>query len=423
MASPPSQASGLMSESVEALTPEFRPAPRNPLRNAHFRLLWMGNTVSWTGDQFYLVALPWLILQLTGSSVILGTIAMVAAVPRSVLMLLGGAVTDRVSPRKIMMATASARTVLVGAIAALIWLRVLQIWQLYILAFAFGVADAFAGPAAQAYLPSLVPSEQLAAANSISQSTVQLTTLVVPGPAGLLVKAFGTAWAFFIDAASFLFVIAALWRLPDPPGVAPGTQRQDVLRSILDGLHYVKRDAALLWLMLVIAVLNFAIAGPATVGIAFLAKQKYGTPSSFGLLMSAFAAGSLVGMIFAALTKHRRRGRLLLLVSGAIGLCLGSVGVIDRLPLLAAALFVMSLTAAFLNVQLLTWFQQRVESAMMGRVMSVLMFASIGLMPFSLAITGVAMKWSTSGMFLVAGSMVLLVTLLASLVRPVREID
>ena len=194
------------------------PAPaakQHPLRSPGFRLLWAGNTISWTGDQFYLVALPWLILQLTGSSIVLGTITMVAAISRAALMLLGGAVTDRISPRKIMMLTASLRTVLVAAVSGLIWLHVLQLWQLYFLALCFGIADAFAAPAARTCLPFLVAPEQLAAANSVSQSTVQVTTLVSPGPAGLCIKAFGTAWAFFIDAVSFLFIIGALWHCPN----------------------------------------------------------------------------------------------------------------------------------------------------------------------------------------------------------------
>jgi MFS family permease len=139
--------------------------------------------------------------------------------------------------------------------------------------------------------------------------------------------------------------------------------------------------------------------------------------------MSAVAAGGLTGMLLAGLTKHRKRGRLLLLVSTTIGLCLGCIGLVNLTPLLAGVLFLMSATAAFLNVQLISWFQQRVERDMMGRVMSVLMFASIGLMPFSLAAAGVAVKWSLPGTFFIAGVMVLLVTLLAAAHRPVREID
>src|SRR5215467_12179498 len=137
---------------VDPLVPS---KPQHPLRNRNFRLWWIGQTVSLVGDQFYIVALPWLILQRTGSAVAMGTIMMAAAIPRAVLMLLGGAVTDRVSARKVMMTTASTRAVLVAAVGFLVWWNVLELWCLYLLAFAFGVADAFAAPAAQAFLPSL----------------------------------------------------------------------------------------------------------------------------------------------------------------------------------------------------------------------------------------------------------------------------
>ena len=196
-----------------------------------------------------------------------------------------------------------------------------------------------------------------------------------------------------------------------------------MLHSILDGLHYVKNDVPLASLMLVVAVLNFAITGPISVGIAMIAKQRFGTPLAFGLLMSALATGGLTGTLLAGLSKHRKRGRRLLFVSTVIGLCLGRIGMLKLAPLLTGVLFLMSGTAAFLNVQLIAWFQQRVERAMMGRVMSALMFASIGLMPFSLAAAGVAVKWSLQGTFIIAGVMVLLVTLLAAAHRPVREID
>jgi len=146
---------------------------------------------------------------------------MCAGIPRAVLMLMGGAITDRTSPRKILMATASARAVLVAAIGFLLLRNVLQLWHLYVLASAFGVADAFALPSAGPLLRSLVQPEQLPAANSVWQSSALLTGIVGPAPAGMITKALGAAWAFFLDAFSFLFVIAALWRVPDPPVVLP----------------------------------------------------------------------------------------------------------------------------------------------------------------------------------------------------------
>jgi MFS family permease len=396
---------------------------RHPLFNREFRYLWMGNTISGCGDQFFLVALPWLILQLTGSGAVLGGIMMVQAIPRAALMLIGGAVTDRVSPRKIMILTAAARTLLVATLAAFVWTHHVAVSQLYVLSFFFGVADAFAAPAAQTLLPSLVAPAQLPAANALSQGTQQIAMLAVPAPAGIIIAAFGVASAFSIDAVSFLFIIAALLMLRDPPRVESAAPRSNIVHSILEGLRYVKNDVALRTLLLVASVLNFCIAGPLSVGLAFLAKSEFGSPTAYGLLMSSVAAGSLVGLLLAAARKQRKRGWLLLVVSVVVGICTASIGLLGQLWSLLPILFLMSASAGFLNVHLLAWFQQRVDRAMLGRVMSVLMFASLGLMPLSLAAAGVAIQWSLRGMFAGAGVLVLAVACIAALQRPVREID
>jgi MFS family permease len=396
---------------------------RHPLFNRDFRYLWIGNTVSGCGDQFFLVALPWLILQLTGSGAVLGGIMMVEAIPRAALMLIGGAVTDRVSPRKIMMLTAAARTLLVAALALVIWTHHVAIWQVYVLSFFFGVADAFAAPAAQTLLPSLVARAQLPAANALSQGTQQMATLLVPAPAGIIIAAFGVASAFSIDAVSFLFIIAALLLLRDPPRVESAAPPSSIANSILEGLRYVKNDVALRTLLIVAAVLNFCITGPLSVGVAYLAKSEFGSPTAFGLLVSSAAAGALAGLLLAAARQLRKRGRLLLAVSVVVGICTASIGFLRQLWSLMSILFVMGASAGFLNVQLLAWFQQRVDRAMLGRVMSVLMFASLGLMPLSLAAAGVAVQWNLRGMFAGAGALVLMVTIIAARQRPVREID
>jgi MFS family permease len=348
---------------------------------------------------------------------------MVEAIPRAALMLVGGAVTDRASPRKIMILTAAVRTLLVATLAAFVWRHHVEVWQIYVLSFFFGVADAFAAPAAQTLLPSLVVPEQLPAANALSQGTQQLAMLAMPAPAGIIIAAFGVASAFSIDAISFLFIIAALLRLRDPPQVELAVPQSNIVHSILEGLRHVKNDVALRTLLLVASVLNFCIAGPLSVGLAFLAKSEFGSPMAFGLLVSSVAAGSLVGLLLAAARQQRKRGWLLLVVSVVVGICTASIGLLSQLWSLLPVLFVMSASAGFLNVHLLAWFQQRVDRAMLGRVMSVLMFASLGLMPLSLAAAGIAVQWSLRGMFAGAGALVLVVTCIAALQRPVREID
>jgi MFS family permease len=392
----------------------------HPLRNPNYCLWLIGGTISLLGDQFYLVALPWLVLQRTGSAVAMGEIMTAGAIPRALLMLMGGAVSDRVSARKIMMATAMARTICVTVIAVLVWLRLLRTWELYSLAVVFGVADAFAVPAQTAYLPSLLKREQLVAASSMSQSTAQLTTMVGPVPAGFVIKSLGVAWAFFIDAISFLFIIGALWKLPDPPkSPAP---RKAVWHAIAEGIVYVGKDVPLRSLMLLATVMNFCIAGPVSLGLAYLTKTRFGSPAVYGIMISAVATGGLLGALLAGMWKIRRRGIMILVASVVLGVCLGSVGLMGRVWSIAGVLLIMGATAGLTNIHIGAWIMQRIDAAVRGRVASVLMLASFGITPISLALAGFLVAWSLKLMFLLAGGVMLLAGAGAALQKPVREI-
>ena len=400
------------------------PAVRvHPLRNANFVLWWLGATTSLLGDQFYLVALPWVVLQLTGSGVAMGTVAMCAGIPRAVLMLMGGAITDRTSPRRILMATASARAVLVAAIGFLLMRNVLQLWHLYALGLAFGVADAFALPSSGPLLRSLVKQEQLPAANSVWQSSALLTGIVGPAPAGMITKALGAAWAFFLDAFSFLFVIAALWKVPDPPRSSSTAAKPGVWSAIGEGLAYVMKDVPLRSLLLLAAVLNFCLSGPLSVGLAFLAKSRFSSPAAFGGWISSVAAGTLVGMMLAGVFKSRRRGLLLLGTSTVLGFLTALMGLLAGFWPVALLLLVMGCFSGFINVQIQAWLQQRVERAVLGRVSSVAMLSSFGLMPLSMGAAGIAVEWSARWMFAIAGGAVALVAAFGALQRPLREME
>jgi len=396
----------------------------HPLRNGNFVLWWLGATTSLFGDQFYIVALPWIVLQLTGSAVAMGTVAMCAGIPRAALMLMGGAVTDRISSRKVLMVTASARAAFVAAIGYLLWIHGLQLWHVYLLALAFGVADAFAMPSAGPLMRSLVEPAQLPAANSVWQSSALLAGIVGPAPAGMITKSLGGAWAFFLDAISFLFVIAALWVVPDPPPAPSAAKgKPGVWSSIGEGLSYVMRDVPLRSLMLLAAAMNFCLSGPLTVGLAYIAKSRFSTPTAFGGWISSVAAGTLIGMLLAGIYKSRRRGVLLLGTGAVLGVATACMGLLEGFWPVAALLFVMGCFSGFINVQIQAWLQQRVERPLLGRVSSVVMLSSFGLMPLSMAVAGVAVEWSAAWMFAVGGVVVTLVAAFGTFQREVRAIE
>jgi MFS family permease len=410
-----------MASNTVSASPVSSTSVVHPLREARYRLWLIGGTISLLGDQFYLVALPWLVLQQTGSAVAMGGILMAGAIPRALLMLMGGAVSDRMSARKIMIATAAARTLCVTVIGILVWLRILRTWELYALAFAFGVADAFAVPAQAAYMPSLVKREQLVAASSVSRSTAQMTTIVGPVPAGFVIKTLGVAWAFFLDAISFLFIIGALWKLPDPP--ESQTARKAMLHSIVEGIAYVGKDVPLRSLMLLVTILNFSIAGPVSIGLTYLTNTRFGSPAVYGIMISAVAAGSLLGALLAGVGKIRRRGVMILLVSLALGVCLGSIGLLWKVWSIASVLLIMGVAAGMVNIHIGAWIMQRIDVAVRGRVASVLMLASFGITPISLAVAGFLVAWSLKLMFLLAGGLMVLAAGGASFQKQVREIE
>ena len=419
-----------MSSSVAAAFPQETPsvAVSHPLRLGLFRNLWMGSTISLLGDQFYFVALPWLVLQLSGSSLALGTVLMVAAIPRAALMLVGGAVTDRVSARGVLLATAAIRAVLVAAVAALIGLHQIQLWHLYLLTFAFGVADAFSFPAGSALLPTILQPQQLPAANAFMQSSTVMTQMVGRAPAGLLIRRWGIAPSLFLDALSFLAAIAVLIKLPATPKAQAkrpgGVARPGMWHSIAEGLRAVRKDRPLLSLLVVSSIVNICVAGPVAIGLASLAKFRFGSAAAFGTFLSCFSGGTLAGLLLGGLVKKpKRRGLQFIAMSAFVGLVLIGIGSVMKFAVIASLLALMGLSVGFVNVQFTSWMQARVSRELLGRVMSVLMFSAVGLIPVSYAVSGVVARWSLRGLFVGAGALLVGASTIALSGKAAREID
>jgi len=145
-----------------------------------FRLLFAGTTTSLLGDQFALIATPWLVLQLTGDPLALGVVLALEGIPLAIFMLLGGAITDRLSPRLIMLISDVIRFVLTGLMALVVFTGNIQIWMLFAFSLGFGLVAGFAIPAENSIVPMLVEEQDLQAGNSIIMGVTQLTGFVGP---------------------------------------------------------------------------------------------------------------------------------------------------------------------------------------------------------------------------------------------------
>lgn len=393
------------------------------------------------GDQFTLVALPWLVLKLTGDALALGTVLAVMAIPRAAFMLIGGAVVDRLSPRRVLLVSRSINAALIAILAALVWDGALHLWMLYLLALGLGTATAFVYPAGASILPQLVAREKLTAANSVTMGLRQLSMFVGPALAGVVIALFaapgvrapgastvpdatGLAVAFTIDALSFLASIASLLiiRLRESEARRAGPAAAGVLRSVAHGFRAVWRDRPLRAFMLYIAAVSFFVGGPLQVGLPVLADKRldWGA-AAYGALMSASGAGVLLGSLLAGVGTRLvgyRLGTTILIVDATGGLILAALGFVHATVIGIVMLLAWGVLAGFIQIAVMTWIQRRVVPEMMGRAMSLLMFTFLGIAPLAAALGGfVLARVGVTLLFVGAGGL-LTVIALGSLSNP-----
>jgi len=407
--------------------------PKSAFAVRDFKLLWVGEAISALGDQFAMIALPWLALVLTGSAFALGTVLAVMAIPRAVLMLVGGAYVDRLSPRRIMLASNAIRFVAVTALGAIVLAGRAELWMLYVFALVFGIADAFFYPAQSAIVPELVEGDQLQQANGITQGTTQFTVLVGPALAGIAIAllggsgatpgATGVALALLVDGVSF--VVSLLTLLFIHPRAAVAEEHGSVVHQISEGVRFVAKMPALLTVMLISMCANLLIVGPLDVGLPLLAYSRLPEgAAAFGLILSGFGGGSLLGMLGATILpapRPSRFGTVLLTMMAGAGVALAALAFVQTtIVAIALALFAGAMIG-YTNVSFITWVQRRVPMKLMGRVMSVLVFASVSLVPISIAVAGILVTISLEGVLIVSGMGFALVSLAAVLSKNVRQ--
>ena len=424
---------------TDTLSLEQKPAvakasPASVLRNRNFRLLWIGEGISLLGDQFYMIALPWLVLTLTGNALAVGTVFAMAGIPRALFMLVGGALTDRFTPRKLMISSNLARMLLTGLLAALVLTNLIQLWMLYAFALIFGLADAFFFPAQTSIVPKLLNGEQLQAGNAVIQGTAQLSLFVGPLLAGMAISgldggathsASGIALAFALDSLSFLASITMLGMMRiENANARTKTAESGVFASIREGLLYVWHDATLKIVFPIVMGLNILINGPFAVGIPVVARTRFPEgATAFGLIMSVFGGGALLGTALAGVLPRpskKRLGTVSLSILSMMGIGLAMIGFAASMYIAATAALFMGTANGYANIMMITWLQQKVAPELTGRIMSLVMFAAIGLNPVSTALAGALIGLNAAVLLIGAGILMALFTLSAAFSPPVR---
>ncbi|KRB79175.1 MFS transporter [Noviherbaspirillum sp. Root189] len=391
----------------------------------NFRWVFSGALISMLGDQFSLIALPWLVLQMTGDTLVLGTVLAIMSIPRALFILLGGALVDRYSPKRVLMLTKHVNTVLLAVLAALVLSGHLTLWAVYALALGIGLATAFSIPAGTSLLPHVISRELLPAAKGVQMGVRQLSMFAGPLLAGLLIALFGDSaaatikdargigMAFALDALTFA---VSAWTLSQvrphakPAGTAPAAS--SVWKSVGEGLRYCWNDDSLRICFSYWAAVALLISGPVQVAVPVLADHVGSGAAAFGALAGAHGAGTLLGVVVTSIRPQLRFGNLgktILLLDGVIGLLFIPLGLISAIWQGMLLLLVIGVLGGFLQVTIYTWLQRHAAPAMLGRTMALFMFIFMGLAPMSSAVTGWVMRFvpleqlfAASGVILVA---------------------
>jgi MFS family permease len=354
-----------------------------------------GMTVSLLGDGVFLIALTWQVYLLSNAPRALSVVGIAISGPQVLFLLVGGAVSDRVDRRGVMLASDLVRGMVLLAIGMLTVTGRLRLYHLYALGGAYGAASAFFGPAYESAVPDLVPADLLVQANSLDQLARPLA-VALAGPAlgGWLIGAWGAGSAFLLDAGTFAFSVAmlvAMGRSPARRGVEAGAFR---LAEIAEGFRFIRRHVWL-WGTFAAATVSYLLfMGPAEVLVPFLVKNSPGgTAGELGLV---FAAGGVGALGAALVVGHRgmpRRHITVMYLCWAIAtFSVAAYGLATAgWQLMAVSLAFHALETAG-TIVWLTAKQRFVPTSLLGRVSSLDWFISISLLPLSFGLAG----WAAS---------------------------
>jgi len=417
----------LADAAVEAPTATAaKPRPWSVFGSGPFRNLWAATTLSLFGDFFSYVAMAWLVLQLTGSSLALGTVLVAQALPRAVLMVVGGALSDRLSARLTMLGSMGLRAVFVGPLALLVLTGHVQMWEVYSIAAVFGIVDAFFYPARSSILPRVVEDRELEPGNAVLNVTSQGTVILGPVLGGVIVAVFGIGWAFAGDALCFAAGFGLIMLLPPMRDSAIGARHAEggLGGQIVAGLRYAWNDIGIRITLIVVAVIDFAANAAIGVGLPTLVHGRFAAGAEgLGILLGAWGVGATAGALAAGIVPPPKRfGALIVLLCLWLGAGLAITGAVPALIPAAVVMAVTGIGTGVVNTYGISWLQRRTDRQMQGRVMSLVMLASMGLTPIAYAISGAVAEVNVTVLFLAAGGMTLLCGIGAAASRQVRSL-
>ena len=361
-------------------------------RRKRFVLVVAGEVLSQVGDSVYLVALTWLILT-KSSPQILAVSLVCLVVPRGVLLLIGGALTDRFSARRVMLCSHLARAGLVAALVASAATGTVQPWEFFAISAAFGVADAFFLPASKTIIATLVPADELVQANAVTTFGEQVAGLIGPAFGGLLVAFYGPVPALAVNAVTFLIAAATIVAAPRAtwqPEQGTLTVR-GTLAQITEGIAYARAKPGVRVVLVIVSASTLSYSGLFGVALPGLARTLPHSALALGLMLSAWGLGQLLGAASASFTGLPNRwGVFIIAMAYAEAATFVVLGFLPSVWVVVPLFVLLGFGVAYSSdVALPAWIQTTTPEAMLGRVSSVIEMPRTIFEPISIIVMGV----------------------------------
>lgn len=377
------------------------------------------------GSRLTYIALFWWVLEKTGSATALAGVAIAAALPTFFLGPLAGVFVDRLDRRRLMLSMDFVNGLIIGTAATLLLIGRLQVWNIYLLIVLASAATVFHRPSLQSSIPNLVRKDQLRRANSLYQISSGVSGIAGPALGGILVGFIGSGPTMWVDAITFFVAgISLLLSSFHSPRVISGSGLRSIFSDILSGFRFLRREKALLFMLLLFALINFLLA-PTSVLFPIMAKDVlHAGARGFGLFGSAISIGMVIGgLLTARLKRLRHRGLWIIGGLALLGAMLSVFGLSRGIGLSLVSLGVVGFSVAIVNTLEAVIFQIRVPNELQGRVFAAQSAITDGLQPVSLAITGAILALLSAPTIIVFGGIIAAIVGLGALsVREMRDL-
>ena len=351
------------------------------------------SAVSNVGNVLTLVAIPWFVLQTTGSASKTGLVAAMTALPAVLAGVFGGTIVDRVGFKPMSIAADLASGVSVALIPLLDRTLGIQFWELLLLVFLGALFDAPGSTARQSLLPDLaeLAGTSLERANAAFNGIQRSSLLIGPPLAGVLIALFSASNVLWVDAATFAFsalAFALAIPAPSPRSTSEGGA-EGYFAQLAESFRYVRRDRLILTMMIIVAIVNFVTAPLFDVIFPVFAREVYGSAVDLGLMMAGFGAGALIGILIYGAVGHRLPRRATFISAFAFSMIPAwLLAMTPSLAITTTLLVIIGIASGPINPLLMTVFQARTPAAMRGRLFGMITAIAWVAMPAGMLVAG-----------------------------------